>query len=61
MKIKVWLDSGANFRSCYKSEFITEEYGLTDEGWKALSDDEKEAIAKEVAFERAEWGFSEEE
>lgn len=59
MKLKVWLDSGANINSTYEVETTTEELGFTDEEWNALSHDEKEAEAKEVAFERSEWGWRE--
>ena len=59
MKIKVWLDSGANIHSCRTTTFDTSEFGLTDEEWRELSEDEKEAMAKEVAFDRSNWGYAE--
>ena len=59
MKLKIWCDSGANARS--KREVIVElsDIGFTEEEWKRLHEDEKEQIAKEVAFEQLDWGFEE--
>ena len=54
--IKVWLDSGANAYSCYKSEFEIEKAE-----WDALSEEDKEAYAKDYAWDRVDWGFKEEE
>lgn len=61
MKLKVWLDSGANAFSCYTQEVDTEkDFGLTDEEWEAIPEDEKyEDYIKEIAFSRADWGFEE--
>lgn len=56
-KFKVWLNSGANIHSEYSVEVTTEELGLTESEWDELSEDEKEETMKEIAFERAEWGF----
>lgn len=53
MKIKVWLDSGANHRSNYKQIIDT------DKEWNNLSEDNKEEIMREVAFSRSDWGFTE--
>lgn len=58
-KFKVWLDSGANAFSQYSVEVTAEELGLSDEEWGALSEDKKESVMKEIAFERSEWGFEE--
>ncbi|HCJ9395012.1 TPA: hypothetical protein NV922_001318 [Escherichia coli] len=57
-KFKVWLDSGANAFSQYEVEVTTDDLGLSDEEWDQLSEEEKEETMKEIAFERAEWGFS---
>lgn len=56
-KFKVWLDSGANCQSQYSVEVTTEELGMTDEEWDSLTEEEKDETMKEIAFERAEWGF----
>ncbi len=58
-KIRFWLDSGANIYSRYERTMSTEEIGFTDEEWDALSEDEKEEVAKDVAWERMDWGFLE--
>lgn len=36
---------------------MIEDLGMTEEEWEALGSDEKEAFAKEIAFDRLEWGF----
>ena len=56
-KFKVWLDSGANSVSQYSVDVTTDDLGLSDEEWDGLSKEEKEETMKEIAFERAEWGF----
>lgn len=56
-KFKVWLDSGANSVSQYSVDVTTDDLGLSDEEWDGLSEEEKEETMKEIAFERAEWGF----
>lgn len=58
-KFKVWLDSGANHQSSYKIIVDLDQLGITEEQWEAMSDDEKEGEMREVAFERADWGFTE--
>jgi hypothetical protein len=57
--IKYWCDSGANIHSKYEGEITVDEQGFTDEEWQALSEDEKEEIMKESAFERLDWGWKE--
>jgi hypothetical protein len=59
MRIDYWCDSGANIHSCLKGSIDTSEFGLTDEDWLGLSDDEKEEYMKDVALERLNWGFRE--
>lgn len=54
---KVWLDSGANCQSEYSVEVTTEDLGMTDAEWDALSEEGRDEIMKEIAFERSEWGF----
>ena len=56
---EVWLDSGANFQSCRTIKVSLEELGYTDEEWEAIIPAaEKEEIMREVAFERADWGWA---
>lgn len=59
MKLRIWLDSGANIHS--KREVITspDELGLTDEEWREMSEDEKEVMMRDVAFEQSDWGWRE--
>jgi len=52
--IKVWLDSGANIHSCYRAEF---EVDAND--WDAMSDEQKDEVAKEYAWDRMDWGWEE--
>jgi hypothetical protein len=59
MKIYVWLNSGANAFSKREATIDLNDYGVTDEEWAGMTEDEKEATAKEIAFECADWGFSE--
>jgi len=50
--IETWMDSGANSQSSYKSSFEIE-----GDEWAAMSDDEKDGYAKEVAWDRVDWGW----
>lgn len=53
-KYRVWLDSGANAHACRTVVIDTEkEFGIPDEEWSALSEEEKEAWMKDVAFANA--------
>ncbi|ELH4305366.1 hypothetical protein Q9865_004035 [Salmonella enterica] len=59
-KFKVWLDSGANQCSSYEQEIdIEEDLNITSDEWDALSEEEKDEVMKEVAWDRMEWGFAE--
>ena len=58
MKIKVWMDSGANCQSCKTDIFdLEEDLGITPEEWGNMPDDEKDKIMREVAFEGTDWGY----
>lgn len=57
MKLRVWLDSGANAHSNREQLLEFSELGVTPEEWEALEDDEKDELAKEVAWDRMEWGW----
>lgn len=59
MRLRIWCDSGANAQSKWEEEINTSELGFTDEQWSALSDEDKEAEVREVAFERLDWGYEE--
>ncbi|EAZ0462172.1 hypothetical protein CB017_015885 [Salmonella enterica] len=59
-KYKVWLDSGANIHSCYKQEIDTEEdLGISDDEWDSYSEEAKDEIMRDVAWEKMDWGFEE--
>lgn len=58
-KFKVWLNSGANAYSEYSTEVTTEDIGANDEEWDDMSEEDKEYIMREIAFEQSEWGFKE--
>lgn len=59
-KIKFWLNSGANIHSCRTVIMTFDEIGIDADVWDDMSDDEKEEAAREIAFERADWGWAEE-
>jgi hypothetical protein len=50
--IETWLNSGANNHSSYREEFEIEA-----DQWAAMSEDEKDDYAREVAFGRSDWGW----
>lgn len=57
---KVWLDSGANIHSCRKFTLSLEKMGLSDEDFDEMDEEEKDEMFKEYAFERLDWGWTEE-
>ena len=57
-KFKVWLNSGANAYSCRKQIVDLDDLGMSEE-WDSMSEDEREEALREVAFDRADWGFCE--
>lgn len=59
MKLRIWCDSGADIHSKREEIIDLEDIGLTEDEWKEMTPLEKEAAAKEVAFERLDWGFEE--
>lgn len=59
-KFTVWLDSGANVHSCRTTEVTLDDLGLTSEEWDKMADDQKDEEMKEIAFDRADWGWREE-
>lgn len=54
MKIRFVCDSGANIHSARKETVDTEDYGLTDDEWMELSEDDKYELVSEWAHERLE-------
>lgn len=57
MKLKTWLDSGANSFSCRKQTFTFEELGLTEDEWDEMTEYEKEEFVKEIVWNWMDWGF----
>lgn len=55
-----YLDSGANIHSRYKTEITLADMGITDEEFDEMSDEEKDDMFKEYAYECSEWGWYEE-
>lgn len=58
-KFKVWLDSGANHCSCYEEVVKLSDLGLTSEEWDKMEEGEREALMRDIAFERSDWGYAE--
>ncbi|MFP1808916.1 DUF7167 family protein [Lonsdalea quercina] len=56
-KFKVFCDSGANHQSKYEVEVTTDELGITEAEWDALSEHEQDEVMKEIAYERLDWGY----
>lgn len=52
IKVRYWLDSGANIHSSYEGTF---EIGSED--WEAMSTKEKDDYAREYAWDRIDWGY----
>ena len=52
LKINVWLDSGANHQSIYKTEFE-----IDKDRWNAMTDDQKDDYARDYAWQRMDWGW----
>lgn len=58
-KFKVYLDSGANIHSKYETEVDLEDFDIESDEWDDMSEEEQQEIMREVAWERAEWGWEE--
>ncbi len=60
MKIKVWLDSGANAFSEYSQEFdLEKDLGLDEDEWNAMSEQKKDDFIRPIAWDRMDWGYQE--
>lgn len=60
-KFKVWLDSGANVHSCREQIVDLEDFGVSDEEWDEMSVDDQEEFMRDVAWDRMDWGYYEED
>lgn len=58
-KFKVYLDSGANIHSRYETEVDLDDFGIESQEWDDMSEEEQQETMREVAWERAEWGWEE--
>ena len=58
-KFKVWLDSGANIHSEYSVKISLDDIGISDEEWDEMLDDERDEVMRDIAFDRAGWGYRE--
>lgn len=58
IKIKVWCDSGANIHSSREETIdVLGEWGITDEEWKDMSDDDRWNEVNQWAQEKLDIGF----
>lgn len=58
MKIRVWCDSGANIKSSREAVIDIEwQWGITDEEWNEMPDDDKDKLVEEWAWERLSIGW----
>jgi hypothetical protein len=61
MRVKFCCDNGANIHSVRKDTFDTErDFGITDEEWQEMSEEEKYKMVEEWANERINIWFEEE-
>jgi hypothetical protein len=63
MKVKFYVDSGANIHSIKKSKWLdTKKHLMLDDGeWEMFSDDKKQSFAQEWADNYLSIGYEEEE
>lgn len=60
MKIKVWLDSGANAFSKYERTIdLEEELGISEQEWNSMSYEDQEEVMQPIVWENADWGWNE--
>ena len=58
-KFEVWMDSGANIHSKYKTTVSLNDLGVSDEEWQEMTDEQRDDVMRDVAFERSDWGYRE--
>ena len=58
-KFEVWMDSGANIHSKYKTTVSLDDLGISDEEWQEMTDEQRDVVMRDVAFERSDWGYRE--
>lgn len=60
MKIKTYLNSGANAHSCKKDEYTLESLGISEEEWENMTPQEKDDFMRPIIWDTLEWGYYEE-
>ena len=58
-KFEVWLDSGANIHSKYKATIYLADIGFSDDEWNEMTEDQRDEVMHDIAFERSDWGYRE--
>jgi hypothetical protein len=58
-KFTLWLDSGANIHSTFKTTVTLDELGIESDEWDAMSESEKDEAMRETAFAQSDWGYAE--
>ena len=58
-KFKVFLNSGANIHSKYETTTSLEELGIGEDVWDGMTEEERDEVMRDVAFDRSEWGYYE--
>jgi hypothetical protein len=59
MKLRIWCDSGANTHSKRVVTITPGDLGLTQQQWDDLSEEERERLMRDIAFEQLDWGYEE--
>ena len=59
MKVEFWCNNGANIHSKRTETFDMGGWGISDEEWREMSDDEKYEMVKEWMYERLDYGWKE--
>ena len=59
MKFKVWLNSGANIHSKREVIISLENLRISEDEWSQMTEEQRDEVMREVAFERYDWGYLE--
>jgi len=59
VKVKFYCDSGANIHSCREEVADISDWGIEDDEWNGMTDDEKWKVAEEWANDSLEIGYEE--
>ena len=58
-RFKVFLDSGANIHSKHQTTTSLEELGIEEDVWNGMTEEQRDEVMRDVAFQQAEWGYFE--